>query len=321
MMKQKLLLLLLTTGIVALTALDTGAATVLNHSIQMDRNIWTSNRSWYSGRWFFEDKNYRPAGDTNNPFAEPAKYENDGMREGFAGAAGGKRPVVQARFNGYGGSDSNDSLSSRATLSYKVQLNRQGDSSWWNPLVTYPFFEIPMYISASGHIKVTKGNGAGSAGASISGSINSDEMIIFPNDPHYNYPSLMPSPQFFRPSLTAKENGTDESRFSWEIPMVMILDITNPDSRNLATISLSASANGWGSGYSAEAYMDPSFWIDPEATFTIDGNEYYFAEEFELNFSKGASTVPIPGAIWLLGSGMIGLMCIKKTKKREIVDA
>ena len=83
-------------------------------------------------------------------------------------------------------------------------------------------------------------------------------------------------------------------------------------------VQLAAGAQAWGGSpfdfrAGAYAYADPVIRIDPD---------FEFADQFALNYSIPEitntlvmSTVPIPAAVWLFGSGLIGLIGIARRKK------
>ena len=61
---------------------------------------------------------------------------------------------------------------------------------------------------------------------------------------------------------------------------------------------------------------------DPNFYFLVNGVEYFPGVDGygdHLNAGEGLDTVPIPGAIWLFGSGMLGLIGIRRRTKSEMI--
>jgi len=72
-----------------------------------------------------------------------------------------------------------------------------------------------------------------------------------------------------------------------------------------ARIWLMASCSaGGGPGATCDAYADPIFsFADPS-----------FADYYAFNFSPNMPIIPVPAAVWLFGSGLIGLICVARRK-------
>jgi hypothetical protein len=66
----------------------------------------------------------------------------------------------------------------------------------------------------------------------------------------------------------------------------------------------------------AYAWVDPVFGFDQAAFNALYGiNSFVLSDYYQFNYSPNMSTVPIPGAVWLLGTGLIGLIGLRRKFK------
>ena len=74
-----------------------------------------------------------------------------------------------------------------------------------------------------------------------------------------------------------------------------------------------AESNGYGAS-GIQAVVDPFVYIDPDWQYAADF-AVYDAYSFEVS-REWMNTVPIPGAAWLLGTGLIGFVGIRRKIKK-----
>lgn len=304
---------------VLLSSLHAEAATIKD-TVQLDRNIWVANRSWYGGYWHFSTGgryDRYPAGATIDPNAEPAIVD-DGLHYGYARARGGDRPELKTSFTGHGGTDWNDSIDAIASAKYEIDLvveNYELLDKLINQTLPGTTEKVVVWTKSSGYANVQQGSGRGSANASIAGYVTGiNGYYLYPDN------SVDLPPHVF--SFSTDKGDSSGDSYNRTLPLwlymnpAMLRGLADPNVNELS-VQLSARTFGYGAGYAAEAYIDPIFWIDPIATFTIDGVEYKQNEIFSLHFSEGVtSPVPVPATMLLFSTGLAGLLGIRRKLKK-----
>jgi hypothetical protein len=68
--------------------------------------------------------------------------------------------------------------------------------------------------------------------------------------------------------------------------------------------------------YSGGLFVFINNGYDPSQWTTTDWNYYGWYSAADLSFKADFATVPLPGAVWLLGSGLVGLVGLRRKFKR-----
>lgn len=106
-------------------------------------------------------------------------------------------------------------------------------------------------------------------------------------------------------------HGFDNLHFRTDIEGTTVTDLTLTDL-------------GTAISYFDDNVLDYGLWKDListdnvlDITFYFDLTEQHLGEGFNTNFIVGASVVPVPAAVWLFGSGLIGLIGLISLAKRK----
>ena len=149
---------------------------------------------------------------------------------------------------------------------------------------------VSFYLTIGGETFSMTGNAPDDENASPYGAIN---ITDFPN-----------TDQFFV-KIYGKKNGAD-------FPASYTLG-----GKELKSIQMAFSGkdllNGYGTGLMDAETLQNRYEASSRAVMSLVGTDYYTVSS---NIKEAqASNVPIPGAVWLLGTGLLGLVAVRRRRR------